>query len=226
MASAAAIFISSLISLALTSRAPLKIPGNAKTLLIWLGKSLLPVPTTTAPAFFASSGMISGVGFAIAMTIAPLFIEETISGVTSPGPLTPIKISAPFMASASVPCLFVLLVNSAIFILSGVMPSLDLEIMPFLSHMTISFTPLESRSLAIATPAAPAPLKTTEQSLRSFLTTLSALSIAAIHTTAVPCWSSWKMGISVHALSFSSISKQRGAEISSRFTPPKLPEIS
>ena len=33
----AAIFISSLISLALTSNAPLKIPGKASTLLIWLG---------------------------------------------------------------------------------------------------------------------------------------------------------------------------------------------
>ena len=33
------------------------------TLLIWLGKSLLPVPTILAPAaFFARSGMISGVG--------------------------------------------------------------------------------------------------------------------------------------------------------------------
>ena len=78
----------------------------------------------------------------------------------------------------------------------------------------------------MATPAAPAPLNTTLQSLRSFLTTLIAFKIAAAHTTAVPCWSSWKIGISVHALSFSSISKQRGAEISSRFTPPKLPEIS
>mgnify|MGYP003103165612 CR=1 FL=1 len=43
----------------------------ASTLLIWFGKSERPVPTTAAPAARASSGMISGVGFAIGNTIAP-----------------------------------------------------------------------------------------------------------------------------------------------------------
>ena len=43
--------------------------------------------------------------------------------------------------------------------------------------------------------------------------------------TAVPCWSSWKMGMSVFSFSFRSISKQRGAEISSKLMPPKEPEI-
>ena len=37
---------------------------------------------------------------------------------------------------------------------------------------------------------------------------------------AVPCWSSWKTGMSRRSLSASSISKQRGAEMSSRFIPP------
>ena len=46
------------------SRAPLKMPGKATTLLTWLGKSERPVPTTFAPAFFARSGIISGTGFA------------------------------------------------------------------------------------------------------------------------------------------------------------------
>ena len=34
-------------------------------MLIWLGKSLRPVPTTAAPAALARSGMISGVGLAM-----------------------------------------------------------------------------------------------------------------------------------------------------------------
>ena len=44
--------------------------------------------------------------------------------------------------------------------------------------------------------------------------------------TAVPCWSSWKIGMSVFSFSLRSISKQRGAEMSSRLMPPKEPEIS
>ena len=51
------------------SRAPLKIPGNAITLLTWLGKSERPVPTTFAPAALATSGIISGTGLAIANII-------------------------------------------------------------------------------------------------------------------------------------------------------------
>ena len=54
-------------------------------------------------------------------------------------------------------------------------------------------------------------------------TTFSALITPASVITAVPCWSSWKIGISQHSFSFFSISKHLGAEISSRFTPPKLP---
>ena len=37
----------------------------------------------------------------------------------------------------------------------------------------------------------------------------------------MPCWSSWKTGMSSSARSRSSISKQRGAEMSSRLMPPK-----
>ena len=54
-AMAAAIFISSLMSDARTSKVPRKMPGNARTLLIWLGKSLRPVEMTFAPPAFASS---------------------------------------------------------------------------------------------------------------------------------------------------------------------------
>ena len=44
-----------------------------------MGKSERPVPTMRAPPAFASSGMISGVGFAIGNTIASFAIFDTIS---------------------------------------------------------------------------------------------------------------------------------------------------
>ena len=100
--------------------------------------------------------------------------------------------------------------------------------MPFLSHM-ITFSPLRPRlmrSLQIATPAAPAPLITAVQSSSFLPVSLIALMIAAPQITAVPCWSSWKIGISHFSLSCLSISKQRGAAISSRLTPPKEPARS
>ena len=75
----------------------------------------------------------------------------------------------------------------------------------------------------MAIPAAPAPEVTTLISSRFLPTSFNALIRAAAVTTAVPCWSSWKIGISQHSFNFLSISKHLGAEISSRFTPPKLP---
>ena len=76
------------------------------------------------------------------------------------------------------------------------------------------------------TAAAPAPLMTTRTDSFFFPTTFSALLRPASVITAVPCWSSWKMGMSQCSFSFSSISKHRGAEMSSRFTPPKEPASS
>ncbi len=96
---------------------------------------------------------------------------------------------------------------------------------PCLSHMTICLRPIAISSLMMAMPAAPAPLVTTRISPIFLPVSFSAFSSAARVTTAVPCWSSWKMGMSQHALSCFSISKQRGAEISSRLMPPKLPAI-
>ena len=80
-----------------------QIPGKATTLLTWLGKSERPVPTTLAPAFLARSGIISGVGLAMAKRIASLFIEATISSETMLGAETPRKISSLFIASAKTP---------------------------------------------------------------------------------------------------------------------------
>src|SRR5579875_3816449 len=68
IASAAATIIFWVILLAPASRAPRKTPGNASTLLIWFGKSLRPVATTAA-YLAATSGWISGFGFAIAKII-------------------------------------------------------------------------------------------------------------------------------------------------------------
>ena len=44
---------------------------------------------------------------------------------------------------------------------------------------------------------------------------------AASTTMAVPCWSSWKTGIERRSRSLASISKHRGAAMSSRLMPPK-----
>ena len=101
-------------------------PGNARTLLIWFGKSLLPVETTAAPPAFASSGKISGVGFAQAKIIASLFIVLTISVVTVFGAETPINTSAPTSISASAPALRLRFVTSAISVLIQLRPSLPL----------------------------------------------------------------------------------------------------
>ena len=86
----------------------------------------------------------------------------------------------------------------------------------------MSLTPASSRMRATATPAAPAPCTTTRTVAASRPVSRSALVSAASATTAVPCWSSWKTGMSRRSLSRASISKQRGAEMSSRLIPPKL----
>ena len=72
----------------------------------------------------------------------------------------------------------------------------------------------------MATPAAPAPEMTTRRSSMCLPTIFSAFSSAARVTTAVPCWSSWKTGMSRRSRSRCSISKQAGAAMSSRLMPP------
>ena len=69
MAWAAAIFMASLMARARMSRAPRKMPGKARQLFTWLGKSERPVATTRAPAALAASGWISGSGLARAKTM-------------------------------------------------------------------------------------------------------------------------------------------------------------
>ena len=77
----------------------------------------------------------------------------------------------------------------------------------------------------IATPAEPAPFTTTRQSSFFFPVTFKALMMPARTTIAVPCWSSWKTGIFRSSFKRVSISKQRGAEMSSRLIPPKAGAI-
>ncbi len=72
----------------------------------------------------------------------------------------------------------------------------------------------------IAVPAAPAPLTTTRTPPSDLPTTRNALVSAASTQIAVPCWSSWKTGMSSRSRSRSSISKHRGAAMSSRLIPP------
>jgi len=83
-------------------------------------------------------------------------------------------------------------------------------------------TPDSSRIRATATPVAPAPSITASISAIRRPVSRHGFLSAASTTIAVPCWSSWKTGMSRSSFSRRSISKQRGEEMSSRLMPPKL----
>ena len=117
------------------------------------------------------------------------------------------------------PCLLVTLAMAA---WAGFIHSSLCSKAPSLSTSTRSPGPICNISLAMEMPAAPAPLTTTLISSHFLPTTFSALIRPATTTMAVPCWSSWNTGMSSSAFSRRSISKQRGAEISSRLMPPKV----
>src|SRR2546427_11595127 len=99
--------ISSLIALALTSRVPLKIPGNPRELLTWFGKSDRPVATIFAPASLASQGQGSEIGLAHAKIIESSAMADMTPFGTTPGPGVDlgIRASAPLTASSSQPVL-------------------------------------------------------------------------------------------------------------------------
>ena len=180
--------MASLISPARTSSAPRNTPGKARTLLIWLGKSLRPVPTTAAPAALASSGIISGTGLAMGKRMGSPAIERTISAVSSPGAETPTKRSAPTSASFSPPRT-VGRVRSASsararFSARSLRPGYTT---PAISQRTALRRPMLHRSLKMAVPAAPAPEKTAEISSILFPVSFSAFIRAAATTMAVPC---------------------------------------
>ena len=94
-------------------------------------------------------------------------------------------------------------------------------IAPLRSQATMWPTPCACSSRMMACPAAPTPQTTIADVLDvACPTTRSALVRAARTTIAVPCWSSWKTGMSSSSRSRRSISKQRGAAMSSRLMPP------
>ena len=94
--------------------------------------------------------------------------------------------------------------------------------------MTFSLgTPSDLMSSTQAMAAAPAPLQTSLKVLRSRPVRCNALISPAVAMMAVPCWSSWKTGMSISSRSRCSMMKQSGALMSSRLMPPKDgPEIA
>ena len=155
----------------------------------------------------------------------PLFMVETISFVTRCGRDTPINASAPFKASASLPCSWFKLLIWEISSWPGFKPSSPSQMIPLISHMITLPKPMLIRCLPIAIPAAPAPLMTIFNLPISFFVTFTAFNNAAATTIAVPCWSSWNTGMSHISFKRRSISKHLGAAISSNLIPPKLLEI-
>ena len=140
-ASAAASFMRVVMLVARASRAPRKTPGKARLLLIWLGKSLRPVPTTLAPASAAASGQISGVGLAAARTMGSEAMERTMSWETVSPTDRPMKTSESRMAAARSPSRFSWFVMSSISVLIGVRSGRLRWMMPWLSTRTMFLAP-------------------------------------------------------------------------------------
>ncbi len=213
-----------MMSRARESSSPRKTPGKASTLLIWFGSSERPVATTVAYSR-ASAGSTSGSGLASAKTIASSAMVAMSAPVRMPGADTPMNTSAPIRASRSVPMILPGLVCVQIHRPLSSRSSRAGEMIPPMSDaITLPPArpaPARSSRRRMAVPAAPAPLVTIRTEPSDLPTIRSALVRAARTTIAVPCWSSWKTGMSSRPRSRRSISKQRGAAMSSRLMPPK-----
>ena len=177
---------------------------------------------TRTPPALASSGMISGVGLAMAKTMASLFMVLHSSVVRMPGLDTPMKTSAPARASFRPPLIWRGLVTSPSQFLWASALLQPLYRVPNWSTATMSLAPAVISILMMAVPAAPGPFRTMCTSSIFLPTTRSALMRAAVTTMAVPCWSSWKTGMSSSRSKVSSISKHSGLLMSSRLMPPKV----
>ncbi|CPU67172.1 Uncharacterised protein [Mycobacteroides abscessus] len=136
------------------------------------------------------------------------------------GPETPMKTSAPARPSRSVPVKPSGLVVSARRRRCSSVRLAPGWIAPWRSNATMLPAPWPWSSAMIALPAAPTPETTMRTSSMALPTTRSAFVSAASTTIAVPCWSSWNTGMSSSSRRRRSISKQRGAEMSSRLIPP------
>ena len=172
-------------------------------------------------ASLASSGRISGSGFASARISGRSDIFLTIAGLSTPPADRPRKTSAPAMTSSSVRALVSMAKRS----LSGSISSLR----PFHTTPLISVTvmllrgrPIFTSSSRQASAAAPAPETTSFISFISFPITFKPFRNAAPTMIAVPCWSSWNTGIFMRARSLRSTMKHSGALMSSRLMPPKV----
>ncbi len=106
------------------------------------------------------------------------------------------KTSAPLRASCRPPRSRWGLVRAASSACAGLRLSSPAQRMPSLSLTTTSTAPPASSSVTIAEPAAPPPDTTIRTSAIFFSTQRRALVSAASTTIAVPCWSSWKTGMS------------------------------
>ena len=164
-------------------------------------------------------------GLAIEKITGLSAIDFTISSFTMFGAETPINTSAPFIASASEPVFLSRFVIVAIYLCTSLKLSSPSQIIPLISQSIILFAPILKRCFVIAIPAEPAPF-TTMLAVSIFLPTiLRAFKRPAATITAVPCWSSWKTGMSHFSFNFCSISKHLGAAMSSRLIPPNEPLI-
>ncbi len=81
---------------------PAEDPRKCKGIIDLVGKITAPGSDNCCPGQRASSGNISGMGFARAKMMGSLFIDRTIAGVMIAGTDTPIQTSAPCIASSSV----------------------------------------------------------------------------------------------------------------------------
>ncbi|MDT4821802.1 hypothetical protein FQZ97_549890 [compost metagenome] len=138
-------------------------------------------------------------------------------------PDRPTNTSAPSRASDRVR-LSVSWANTALYWFRSSRPA---WITPLRSIMKMFSTlaPMLTSSFMQEMAAAPAPRQTILASARVLPAISRALSMPAAVTMAVPCWSSWKTGMSHCSIRVRSISKHSGALMSSRLMPPKVMEM-
>ena len=160
-------------------------PGKARTLLIWFGRSERPVATIAA-YFREISGSISGVGFARVKMMGWGAINFTASSPMLP-PDTPMKSSALSKASLTPPVTLRGLVLAANACLVGERSVRSFWITPRESSTMISVAPTLVSMSTVATPAAPAPEMTIFKPASSRPSSFKELRSAARITTAVPC---------------------------------------
>jgi hypothetical protein len=151
---------------------------------------------------WASSGVISGSGFAMAKITGSGAMLSDHLGRDRALDRDAEKTSAPFIASSSVR----ISVLTAWADFHWFMPSVRPCQMTPLVSTTMQFcgrAPIVFRSSMQAIPAAPAPFRTIFTSSIFLPVRCSALMRPAAQITAVPCWSSWKTGMS--SCSFSAL---------------------